>query len=222
MPARPGRRDSCGPRFLTTTSWLPRTSSTCSAMRCWALRITTTGMVRPVSVAAARALQQRAEPEERQRSCRPSCSAAGVGSARSRRAWPRRTISTSVDGTATVVAPQRSITTCVTAVVSGSTRRKLVPWPAAVAVSMRPPMALTSVRTTSMPMPRPASSVTCSAVVKPGVKIRPASSASVGCDAGREQAHRLALGADARQVQAGAVVAELDRDFVAFVGQRRR
>jgi hypothetical protein len=33
---------------------------------------------------------------------------------------------------------------------------------------MRPPSAFTSERTTSMPMPRPDSSVTCSAVEKPG------------------------------------------------------
>ena len=90
----------------------------------------------------------------------------------------RRTISISVEGTATVASPQRSITTCVTAVVSGSTSLKEVPWPAAVAVSMRPPIALTSERTTSMPTPRPASSVTVSAVLKPGAKIRLASSAS--------------------------------------------
>ena len=34
MPASPGKRESCGPRFLTTTSWLPITSSTLIAMRC--------------------------------------------------------------------------------------------------------------------------------------------------------------------------------------------
>ena len=42
----------------------------------------------------------------------------------------RRTISTSVDGTATVVSPQRSITTCVTAVVSGRISLNEVPCPA--------------------------------------------------------------------------------------------
>jgi len=91
----------------------------------------------------------------------------------------RRTTSTRVDGTATLTSPQRSITTCVTAVVNGSTSLKAVPWPAAVEVSMRPPIALTSDRTTSMPMPRPASSVTLSAVEKPEVKITLTSSASL-------------------------------------------
>jgi hypothetical protein len=67
-------------------------------------------------------------------------------------------------GTPTASLPLRIITTCVTAVVSGSTSLKLVPRPAWVLVSMRPPSALTSARTTSMPMPRPASSVTCVAV----------------------------------------------------------
>ncbi len=75
-------------------------------------------------------------------------------------------------------SPHRSMTTCVTAVVNGSTSRKLAPWPWAVAVSMRPPMALTSARTTSMPTPRPASSDTLSAVLKPAAKIICASSAS--------------------------------------------
>src|SRR6218665_827963 len=49
MPARPGRRDSWGPRFFTTTSWLPKTSSTCKAMRCDALRKITTGPVLPTN-----------------------------------------------------------------------------------------------------------------------------------------------------------------------------
>ena len=79
------------------------------------------------------------------------------------------------------------ITTCVTAVVNGSTSLKLVPLPQSVAVSMRPPIALTSERTTSMPMPRPASSVTVSAVVKPAVKIRLASSASSCCTCASSQ-----------------------------------
>jgi hypothetical protein len=92
----------------------------------------------------------------------------------------RRTISISVDGTATVVSPQRSITTCVTAVVSGRISLNDVPLPASVAVSIRPPIATTSERTTSIPTPRPASSVTLVAVEKPGAKIRLASSTSVG------------------------------------------
>ena len=103
MPARPGRRDSCGPRFLTTTSWLPSTSSTCSAMRCCALRMTTTGSVRPVSVPRALRLQQRAEPEERQRAVAERRSGRWRRPARSPSGLARRTISTSVDGTATVV-----------------------------------------------------------------------------------------------------------------------
>ena len=87
-----------------------------------------------------------------------------------------------VDGTATTRLSQRSITTCVTAVVSGSNNLKRVPLPAVVCVSMRPPMAVTSARTTSRPTPRPASSVTTSVVLKPGLKINWQSSASVGAE----------------------------------------
>ncbi|MNZ87184.1 hypothetical protein D3C78_1060340 [compost metagenome] len=63
------------------------------------------------------------------------------------------------------------MTTCVTAVVSGNTRPNDTPAPGVLRVSMRPPRALTSARTTSMPMPRPDTPVTCVAVVKPGRKI---------------------------------------------------
>ena len=95
-----------------------------------------------------------------------------------------------------------------------------VPCPAAVAVSMRPPMATTSERTTSMPTPRPASSVTVSAVVKPAVKIRLASSASSCSAAGSSRRMATAFSRIRVEVEAGAVVAELDADFVAFVRER--
>jgi hypothetical protein len=81
MPARPGRRASCGPRFFTTTSWLPSTSSTCSATRCAALRKITTGGLALLLAARGARLQQRARPEEGQllageleacRCCRPA------------------------------------------------------------------------------------------------------------------------------------------------------
>ena len=45
-------------------------------------------------------------------------------------------------------------------------------------MATRPPSAVASERTTSIPTPRPASSVTTCAVVKPGLKIRSVSSAS--------------------------------------------
>jgi hypothetical protein len=44
---------------------------------------------------------------------------------------------------------------------------KVVPWPRTLAMSMRPPIAAMSFRTTSMPTPRPASSVRLSAVDRP-------------------------------------------------------
>ena len=219
MPASPGRRDSCGPRFLTTTSWLPSTSSTCSATRCAALRITTTGCERPAGhgracrPAAARRARRRASSD------RPRRSGRWHRPVRCPRPAHARPVRPASRARRCCSSPQRSMTTCVTAVVSGSTSRKTAPCPAAVAVSMRPPMALTSARTTSMPTPRPASSVTLSAVLKPGAKIRFARSASeVGASADTSLSAECTL-ADALQVQAGAVVAEFDRDFVAFLGQ---
>jgi hypothetical protein len=124
-----------------------------------ALRTTTTGSVRPALRRGALPLEQAPPARRRAARDRPRVAAAAVGLLDLAVGDPRTT-SISVDGTATRSSPQRSITTWVTAVVSGSTSRKLVPWPGVLAVSMRPPIALTSARTTSMPTPRPASSVT--------------------------------------------------------------
>src|SRR5438309_2095135 len=41
-PPTPGTRESCGPMFLTTISWLPMSSSTCNAMRWMPLRRSST------------------------------------------------------------------------------------------------------------------------------------------------------------------------------------
>ncbi len=90
----------------------------------------------------------------------------------------RSTRSISVEGAATRVSPQRSMTTWVTAVVSGSTSWKRAPAPALVEISMRPPIATSSERTTSMPTPRPARPVTSVTVEKPGAQISWASCAS--------------------------------------------
>ena len=94
---------------------------------------------------------------------------------------------------------------------------KRVPAPGVASMSMRPPIALTSARTTSMPMPRPDSVVTSEAVEKPGVKISWASSRSVGLrPSGSRPRSRAAL-LDLRVVQAGAVIREAHDDFVAFL-----
>ena len=60
--------------------------------------------------------------------------------------------------------------------------------PGSVATSTRPPSAAISLRTTSMPMPRPEICVTFEAVENPGSKRNSTSCASVGFDVGREQA----------------------------------
>ena len=87
---------------------------------------------------------------------------------------------------------------------------------------MRPPMAITSERTTSMPTPRPASSVT---TVGGGEARREDQVGELGVARAahrrRDQAHRHAASRGcAGRFEAGAVVAELDADFVAFLAQR--
>ena len=63
--------------------------------------------------------------------------------------------------------------------VSGRRTLTLMPWPSAESISTVPPSAVMFRLTTSMPTPRPETSVTTSAVEKPGAKIRPQTSASV-------------------------------------------
>ena len=55
--------------------------------------------------------------------------------------------------------------------VSGRRSVTLVPSPGLLAISIVPRRALHARRTTSMPTPRPDTSVTCCAVEKPGCKI---------------------------------------------------
>ena len=57
-------------------------------------------------------------------------------------------------------------TTCATANVIGRYSVKRVPRPLSLEIEMRPPNDASSARTTSMPTPRPASSVTSVAVVE--------------------------------------------------------
>ena len=77
--------------------------------------------------------------------------------------------------------PTVSSTTCATASDTGRCTVNRVPRPGVDSRSMRPPIAATSARTTSMPTPRPAIAVTEVAVEKPGLKISSPSSRSPGC-----------------------------------------
>ena len=71
----------------------------------------------------------------------------------------------------------------VTASVSGRRIWKVVPLPSTEVISMRPRIDSMLRRTTSMPTPRPEMSVSCSAVLKPGAKMRALISESVSdCD----------------------------------------
>ncbi len=62
--------------------------------------------------------------------------------------------------------------------VSGSKMRMVVPLPALDWISTWPPISWMFLFTTSMPTPRPETSVTCSAVEKPGAKISMPTSSS--------------------------------------------
>ena len=62
--------------------------------------------------------------------------------------------------------------------VSGTMRRKVVPLPGSLSISMEPFRSSSADFTTSRPTPRPEISVTSSAVLKPGAKISCSASAS--------------------------------------------
>ena len=125
-----------------------------------------------------------------------TCSTIGAGSAHSR-------------------PPARTSTACATASVSGSVSMKCVPAPFVDATSTRPPSAAISLRTTSMPMPRPEICVTFAAVEKPGWNRHSTSCASVGVASAATRPSATRALAHAREVDAAAVVGELDHDFVA-------
>ena len=67
--------------------------------------------------------------------------------------------------------------------VSGSRTFTLMPWPSALSISTVPPSAVMFFFTTSMPTPRPETSVTTSAVENPGAKIKPQTSLSLSVSA---------------------------------------
>ena len=100
---------------------------------------------------------------------------------------------------------------------------KAVPCPVWVDVSMRPPKALISERTTSMPMPRPDKPVTSVAVLKPGMKIRLAATSSLSSSSACSRPCATAFSRiRARFRTCSPVVAELHRHVVAFVPQIHR
>ena len=90
-----------------------------------------------------------------------------------------------------------------------------MPRPGVEEISTRPPSEVISFFTTSMPTPRPAIWLTSVAVEKPDMKMNCASCASGQLHVGREQARFDRLLADAREVQAAAVVGDGEHDLVA-------
>ena len=103
--------------------------------------------------------------------------------------------------------------------VSGILMVKVVPSPAADLMSMMPPIWSMLVFTTSMPTPRPETEVTAAAVEKPGREdelgdLRVGHPLDLGL--GREPALDR-LGLDRVEVEAAAVVGDLDGDVAALV-----
>jgi hypothetical protein len=143
--------------------------------------------------------------------------ALGVADSSRAEALSSSTWATIDEGIAKVRPPARTSRAWVTARVRGRWMRKVVPWPGSVATLMRPPTAAVSLFTTSMPTPRPAR-LDRLAVLKPGTKMRLVRRLSSASSSAPIRPLVDGLGADAGEVEAGAVVAELDDDVVAFVG----
>ncbi len=103
--------------------------------------------------------------------------------------------------------------------VSGILMVKVVPRPGTDLTSIVPPISSMLARTTSMPMPRPDTLVTLSAVENPGAKMNFCTCASVSVvDLGLgSEAERDGLGPDARDVETASVVGDLDDDVTALV-----
>ena len=115
--------------------------------------------------------------------------------------------------------PASTISAETMASVSGILMVKVVPAPATDFRSTVPPICSILLRTTSMPTPRPEMLVTSAAVEKPGEKDEIA-------DLGVGLAGHLGfagepdldgLGPDARDVEAAAVIGDLDDDVTALV-----
>jgi hypothetical protein len=110
-----------------------------------------------------------------------SCSTGMTRSRSVRTLWPRtrpndfgstRSVSTTpVSGRAQTRAPDLTSRAPMMASVSGSDSETRVPWPGVLVTSTQPPRCSMLLRTTSMPTPRPETSVTTLAVEKPGMKM---------------------------------------------------
>ena len=113
------------------------------------------------------------------RSRRRSTGAPLMCSTRCAPASTRTSSSTATCGRAKRCSPARTIRAATMASVSGILMVKVVPRPAVVAMSIRPPMVSMLVLTTSMPTPRPETEVTAAAVENPAWKMNLATWASV-------------------------------------------
>ena len=180
LPGCPALRPRAGPRAAPRCGTPPPAGS-CPAVRCC--------VARP---AAAHPTRRTAPVRRRTRKCRRCRPAAHP------RAGARRTISTRLEGT-----PNDWAARCAASPPASPRWSAAAPcgrWcPGRPASWFRcgRPGPLTSERTTSMPMPRPASSLTSVAVEKPGRKIRSAASASLNSSPGSSRPCALGLLADA-------------------------
>ena len=130
-----------------------------------------------------------------------------------------RTSVTMRSGKATVWIPVSARSIDWIAFERGMLMRNVVPWAAPRdLMSITPPSLVTLTRATSIPTPRPEMSVTFSAVENPGEKMNRAICSSSVSVAGLGLVDEIpgdGLGQDAFEVDAAAVVADLDEDVVA-------
>ena len=96
--------------------------------------------------------------------------------------------------------------------VSGSSMRKRVPSPGAVSSASVPPSSRTALCTTSMPTPRPAARSAASRVEKPGAQRRSSSCAPSSGPSRDRHARSRAPAPHRLDVDAAAVVGNLERD----------
>ena len=133
------------------------------------------------------------------------------------------TCSTIGAGSAHRRPPARTSTACATASVSGSVSTNVCPCPARSTTSTRPPSAAISLRTTSMPMPRPGNlRDACVAVENPGWNRHSISCASVGDASAATMPCATARSRTRAKSMPRAVVGDLDHDFVADLPHRQR
>ena len=175
-PATPWTWRRCGPRFFITTSNLPLISSTTSATRCPPVFTSSNGAFSSGSFTGSD--KSCASMFKGYRSFRTTT--AGRPASVERLKLSRRPIASTITvGMVNCCPLTRTIIALWMAKLVGNFIVNAVPWPGVDSTSRVPLRRDTLSRTTSRPTPRPLSSLSFSAVEKPGRKIRSITSLSL-------------------------------------------